>query len=346
MTKVKKWLIPVAIVCLLLTALVGCSNAPASLGQIYDPSGNPFANRFTDVSDLRTATYVVAASDSVHKFEADYRCNGTNDHVQIQAAIDALPAGGGEVKLLEGTFNVEASINLDSNQTLSSCGRNTILTTSTAGIAFLSAIGGAGTEKTGIVIADLQIDGGVGTVSSAGIHFTYVDYSFIQNVYSRRHSDYGIFLENSDFNTIVGNTCRWNTRGIYLYNSSSNTIVGNTCRENGEEGIYLDASSNNTVSGNTLTENSQDVDNTYDDIFLYDSDYNNIQGNTCRRGGELNKPRYGINISNDNCDRNCLIGNDLYDSGSTGDLNDVPTTNPTLKHDNRNLAGTGWLAEV
>jgi len=56
--------------------------------------------------------------------------------------------------------------------------------------------------------------------------------------------------------------------------------------------------------------------------------------------------RYGINIASDACDRNCLIGNDLYDSGKTGDLNDVPTTNPTLKHDNRNLAGTGWLPEV
>jgi len=61
---------------------------------------------------------------------------------------------------------------------------------------------------------------------------------------------------------------------------------------------------------------------------------------------DVPEARYGINISNDACDRNCLIGNDLYDSGKTGDLNDVPTTNPTLKHDNRDLAGTGWLVEV
>lgn len=38
------------------------------------------------------------------------------------------------------------------------------------------------------------------------------------------------------------------------------------------------------------------------------------------------------------------MGNDLYDSGLTGDLNDVGTG--TLKRDNRNNAGTGWLTDV
>jgi len=39
-------------------------------------------------------------------------CDGTNDHVQIQAAIDAVCAAnvGGKVVLLEGTFNISAAI--------------------------------------------------------------------------------------------------------------------------------------------------------------------------------------------------------------------------------------------
>lgn len=382
-------------------------------------------------------TLVVAASDSLDPTRADYQCNGVNDHVEIQAAIDALLATGGEVQLLDGTYNVQATINLDSNQTLRGCGRNTILTTATANLVFLSAVGGSGTEKIGIVITDLQIDGA--TISDIGIYFEYVDYSFVQNVYSRRHTGglkCGIYLLNSDFNrianntcqentsygihirgehnTVTGNTCTGNQHGIYLwtgYNtvtgnicqgntlngidlsptnnntvtgntcagngkngidlsgSDNNTISGNTCHENNEHGIYLylsdnnvfsgnncqgnakngfriDTSNHNVISGNNCQANSQAVDNTYSNIDLDDSDYNLIVGNVCRQGALAGKPKYGINVSADNCDRNCLIGNDLYDSGATGDLNDVPTTNPTLKHDNRNLAGTGWLAEV
>lgn len=56
------------------------------------------------LTDLRTATFVVAASDSEHKYEADYKGDGINDQEAIQAAIDALPSGGGKVALLEGTF--------------------------------------------------------------------------------------------------------------------------------------------------------------------------------------------------------------------------------------------------
>lgn len=398
--------------------------------------------------DTRTATLVVAASDSLHPEKADYQCDGINDHMEIQAALDALPATGGEVKLLDGTYNCEVAAGRNiSNVTVKGNGKNTILTTSTPNLAFLSFVGASGAELTGIIIADLQIDGGASLISDCGIYFEYVDYSFIQNVYSRRHASgsgsyqAGIYLLNSDFNSIIGNICQGNGyEGIWLYASSNNTIIGNicqgnsydgicftnsssnniisgnicqgntgegiflssssnntisgntcqgnedgidlnassnnnaisgnTCQGNAFDGIDLNASSNNTVSGNTCQgngyegislsalsnsntivgntciANSQSTNNTLDNIRLVSSDYNLIVGNVCRQGALTNKPKYGINIANDACDRSCLVGNDLYDSGATGDLNDVPTTNPTLKHDNRNLAGTGWLAEV
>ena len=392
----------------------------------------------------RVATLVVAASDSSpkSKAQADYVCDGTDDHVEIQAALDALPADGGEVRLSEGTYYIEVSLALDSNQTLRGCGKNTILTTTTANLDIITATGSVGSEKTGILIADLCIDGDAGGVANEdGILWTYVDYSKIHNVWSQDNGDDGMDFSYCDFNEIIGNTCQGNGdnginlyrsnynntivgnacqgngsdgihtfttnhnntisgntcqgnggagicishsnnntivgntvqgngyNGIYLEDANNNTIVGNTVQGNGYDGINLSAANNNTISGNTFQgndragiyvetsdnnnivgnvclENSQDTDNTSDNIFLMDSDYNLINGNICRRGTQANKPRYGINISNDACDRNCLIGNDLYDSGSTGDLNDVPTTNPTLKHDNRDLAGTGWLAEV
>jgi len=125
-------------------------------------------------------TIVVAASDSLNQAAANYICDGVNDHVEIQAALDALPATGGEVLLLDGTYNIEVSLAMDSYQTLRGCGPNTVLTTSTTITGLITAVGGSGTEKVGIVVADLRIDGA--STAYSGIYWDYVDYSDIRNV--------------------------------------------------------------------------------------------------------------------------------------------------------------------
>jgi hypothetical protein len=62
----------------------------------------------------RSATLVVAASNATAKSKAvaDYVCDGTADHVQIQAAIDSLNghAAGGKVQLSEGLFSTSSPI--------------------------------------------------------------------------------------------------------------------------------------------------------------------------------------------------------------------------------------------
>lgn len=60
----------------------------------------------------QTATFVVAASDSLHKTRADYACDGVDDQVEIQEAIAALDATGGVIALLKGTFNISAQISI------------------------------------------------------------------------------------------------------------------------------------------------------------------------------------------------------------------------------------------
>jgi hypothetical protein len=64
-----------------------------------------------EVRVARTATYVVAASDApAHvKKQADYVCDGTDDQVEIQAAIDALPTGGGIVHLTTGNYTLDVA---------------------------------------------------------------------------------------------------------------------------------------------------------------------------------------------------------------------------------------------
>lgn len=67
----------------------------------------------------RSATLVIAASDSSakSKAQADYVCDGTNDEVEIQAAITALPAMGGSILFLEGNYSkgAAAGITIPSN---------------------------------------------------------------------------------------------------------------------------------------------------------------------------------------------------------------------------------------
>jgi len=72
--------------------------------------------------DLRAATLIVAASDSLHPNMADYVCGGVDDQVEINAAINALPATGGTVLLLEGTYSISAPIVLVKNCALKGVG--------------------------------------------------------------------------------------------------------------------------------------------------------------------------------------------------------------------------------
>ncbi len=67
-----------------------------------------------------TPDVVVAASDSsaADKAAADYVCDGVNDHVEIQAALNALPSSGGVVLLTSGTYNCAGIIAPKAGSTL------------------------------------------------------------------------------------------------------------------------------------------------------------------------------------------------------------------------------------
>lgn len=59
----------------------------------------------------RTARFIIGTSTSGWTLDdCDYLCNGSNDSTIIQSAIDSLPSHGGEIKLLDGTYN---NIDLD-----------------------------------------------------------------------------------------------------------------------------------------------------------------------------------------------------------------------------------------
>jgi len=263
---------------------------------------------------VRTATFVVAASDSMvqDKAMADYVCDGVNDHVEIQAALDALPATGGEVKLLDGTYRIEVSLVLDSYQTLRGCGRSTILTTTTAGwFDIITATGGSGTEKVGILIADLCIDcdaGGVAT--NSGIFLTYVDYSVVSHCWLLDSGSAGIWIAHCDFNVIDENIGQGNyNEAIYLERSNNNVIQDNVCQGNDDDGIYVDNHSlNNIISGNTCQGNGKRG------IYVSLLSNNNLVSSNCCQGN--NRAGIQIETSNDN-----LIADNICTENSQGSTN-------------------------
>jgi parallel beta-helix repeat protein len=289
--------------------------------------------------ETRTATVVVAAYNSLHPEKADYRCDGVDDHVEIQAALNSLPSTGGQVILLDGTFNIQSTIGRNiSNITIRGQGKSTVLTTTTSGLTFFSFTGTSGSELTGITISDMVIDGA--NSGHIGIYFEYVDKSLIQNVLIKRFSGISgladIELYNSDFNQITDNVIsEGRYYGIYLYTSTNNVIANNIIKENQHngiyitnnsndntitgnilyrttysDGIYLTYSYNNTISGNTCTENGDSG------IAFYYSDNNSVVGNTCKGndyGIYLDTSNYNI-ITGNVCQESRFEGLDLYSS--------------------------------
>ena len=155
----------------------------------------------------------MAASDADlrSKIEADFICDGTADDVEIQAAIDQLPALGGKVVLSEGTFTIATVIDLDSNHTLEGQGNSTILTIpNSSNNDVLHNLGWSSTTSSAtgndnVTILNLKIDGNGAnqTTGGIGIYFNAknADRSFnlvIRGVYVIDTFSQGIHLKGCD----------------------------------------------------------------------------------------------------------------------------------------------------
>jgi len=82
------------------------------------------------VGVIRTfaATLVVASKASLRPEMADFACDGIDDQVEIQQALDALPEAGGTVQLMEGTYLLSGYVEIPRDKvSLRGMGRATIL---------------------------------------------------------------------------------------------------------------------------------------------------------------------------------------------------------------------------
>jgi parallel beta-helix repeat protein len=123
-----------------------------------------------------------------------------------------------------------------------------------------------------------------------------------------KDSFYGIYLERSLGNSIVGNSIANNSgHGIRLEYSSNNSISENNITNN-SHGIWLSESSNhNSISGNSITVNYGG-----NGISLYSSsNYNSISGNNI-----TNSFYDGITLSESS--NNSIVGNNITNSSYDG----------------------------
>ena len=73
------------------------------------------ANPFVTVSLASATNTTLTVVSKTSKMKGQYKCNGTNDDVTIQMAINALNATGGTLILSDGTFSISNQLFLCSN---------------------------------------------------------------------------------------------------------------------------------------------------------------------------------------------------------------------------------------
>ena len=173
-------------------------------------------------------------------------------------------------------------------------------------------------------------------ISDLSISNTYagIEVYYSSNITISRNSissnNYGIYLSNSNNNTLIGNTANNNANqnglGFYLDSSSYNTLSNNTAKNNGCGGFLLEDSNYNNLTGNTATNNGwyYTALNAGFGFQLSGSLYNNLSGNIA----EYNYKGFVLRSSS----HNIVTGNTIVNFW-VGDLDiDMSSVNNTVEN--------------
>lgn len=296
--------------------------------------GAPPAIPATGGRYLRPVTLVVAASDSKDKIDVDYVCDGTDDQVEINAAIAALPAAGGSVVLREGTYTIAAAIVINRDDVmLVGSGHGTLIQVS-ANVNMIQ-VGDGASARMNVIIKDLQVDGSAATgPANNGIFFrggagNLITHSRVEGCYAHGNWNNGIYLSRSEDCMVVRNrveSIRSFASGIFIYQSNRNQVALNDCDNCNGSAIEADLGDQNIISNNKCSSSLDGIEveggnhnmvvgnycrgNTARGIEVFDSSrYNLVIGNYCEENG------IGIEVRNLS-DRNIVIDNYCEDNGT------------------------------
>ncbi|NIT04541.1 hypothetical protein GTO10_06645 [Candidatus Saccharibacteria bacterium] len=152
------------------------------------------------------ATLIVCASDAKNTGRCDYKSDGTDDQVQIQAAINALPSGGGRIVLSEGNFQITAPIDKRSDLVIEGQGKGTHFVAQNRTTVFFTLAGSA----SNITLRDFSIDGrgddGV-VYGGSPIDLQGIERFLVENVYVYSGAGHGIRVsDNSKYGVVTKST--------------------------------------------------------------------------------------------------------------------------------------------
>lgn len=135
---------------------------------------------------------------------ADYETDGTDDHVQINAAITAAnAAGGGIVHIFSGTYTISDEINILSNVIVQGEGRATIITVDNT--TDLTELINFGSSNSDAGIRDLTVDGNAENNTNGMNGITLTGYrNFAVNCYVHDIGKNGILTYGGNYHRIEG----------------------------------------------------------------------------------------------------------------------------------------------
>jgi hypothetical protein len=271
---------------------------------------------------IKGPVFIVASSTSVYPSLADYVCDGSNDEVQIQAAINAANAvGGGKVFLLEGQFNIADTIKVYHEIIIEGSGPNaTILQATTdLGAKYMFAYDSSSEEEV-FIVKEFSVFGGrdLGTPNT--------DAFFNQGAGSGRVKDIYIINMNimrfgSIVNPVINVPLPWgfrmqdtviefcNNDVLHLGDGSgvyrSPFLHNNKIRDNKGHSIVLNKASQYIIYGNEIDAGDGDDTSKYA-IKVIASDGGIIMGNQISPTSADNK---GSGVSIDGTSDYTIIAN-------------------------------------
>lgn len=296
----------------------------------------------------RVATLLVAASDALDRTraQADYICDGAADQVQINAALNALPANGGRVMLSEGIFTIDDPITIPANNiTLEGQGRSTFIDGD--GLATGEhAIVISGVTHTAIKKLAIQTQDGAGktchciALSNGCNSFTIesvtivdsdsngIDISgtnildgIIRDCSIEDVDDTGIYCSMTGGNFMLRlhvldcfiTSCGLD--GMKLYDVDYGLLEGNVCYSNGNNGIYVLNTNYITIDDNTC------ILNTERGIYFLGVDNSTVEDNLCYSNTEHNIHIGGTSSHNVVEGNQCISANSATSDGIEVDDN-------------------------
>ena len=322
----------------------GLAPAPAAGAQGKYLRGD---GTWADVPESRPARYVVGTSAAGWTAnDCDYLCDGTSDQTEINAAIAALPSGGGEVLVLDGTYNISSSIKINKdNVTIRGSGPATVLKRM---FNSASANGVINCSAANCTIHHLAIDGNKGSYTNEnnrGVYATTSAANFTIEDLVVQNSRDGIYIGGMTGGRITG--CRIKDSGaygVYVYNAEAIDISHNYIDATGETAVLITGSKSIKVDGDTITgsvnygirligsttmctlANNVCLDNA-GGISLESASMCNVSDNLCMRGSGTPEDYDSTKItiratsasSNNIIAGNLVMGKNVEDSG-TGNL--------------------------